>query len=228
MQEGMLVRVEDVVKRYQEFCLDHITFSLKQGTITGLVGKNGAGKSTMLKIIRGLIRPDRGYVDIANQERPVGYLGMEKQIYTEQKLKQIARFVGQAWGKQWDWKRYTYYCKEMFQLDENKKIKQLSTGMAVKFLLALELAKKPSLLLLDEPTSGLDPLARKEVLKILQKLAREENVTILFSTHMIEDLQKIADRVLYIVDGRMTEGSTDQVDLMLKGEEDVSVDKKRL
>lgn len=116
-------------------------------------------------------------------------------------MKQISQFVRKVYGKRWNNKKYEYYLKEVFKVDERKKMKELSTGMRVKYFLALELARQPKLLLLDEPTSGLDPIIREEVLQILENLCKTEKVTILFSSHITEDIEKIGERVIYIDNG---------------------------
>ena len=202
-----VIEVKNLIKKYDGFCLKNISFALKKGTITGFIGKNGAGKSTTLKAIMGLIQLDSGEVKLRikriKNSYPIGYLGMEKSIYPEESLEKIAKFVSNAWNEQWDEKEFLKYSIEVFGLNLKRKMKELSTGMVIKFLLAMELAKKPEILLLDEPTSGLDPVIREEILSILRELVNQKGITVLFSTHITEDVMKIADYVIYINAGQI-------------------------
>ncbi len=215
MNRNVLI-VDQVVKRYPGFLLDNVSFELQEGTITGFIGKNGAGKSTTLKMIMKLIKSDSGNIDIQLEKSdgayPIGYLGMDKEIYPDEKLKEIAKFVGKAWKKNWSEEEFHYYAETVFGLDINKKMKELSTGMIVKFLLSIELAKNPQLLLLDEPTSGLDPIVREEILSILKELVDKKKITVLFSSHITEDIVKIADNVIFINRGKVVlQGSKQSV-----------------
>ena len=119
------------------------------------------------------------------------------------KFEILTNFVKDVMKKKFDQEVYYYYFKDVFQLDDDYKMKELSTGMKVKYFLSLELAKNPDLLVLDEPTSGLDPIVRDEVLDILRCVAKEKNTSVLFSSHITEDIEKIADRVIFINNGRI-------------------------
>ena len=206
MDDKVLI-VDKIVKKYPRFLLDNVSFELPDGSITGFIGKNGAGKSTTLKAIMNLIKPDSGNISFGmnkvNNAYPIGYLGMEKGIYPDERLENIAKFVGKSWGKSWNQDNYRYYVETVFGLNTNQRMKELSTGMVVKFLLSVELAKSPRLLLLDEPTSGLDPIVREEILTILKGLVDEKKITVLFSSHITEDIVKIADRVIFINNGKI-------------------------
>lgn len=206
MDDKILI-VDKIVKKYPCFLLDNVSFELPDGSITGFIGKNGAGKSTTLKAIMNLIKPDSGNISFGmnkvNNAYPIGYLGMEKGIYPDERLENIAKFVGKSWGKSWNEDSYRYYVETVFGLNTNQKMKELSTGMVIKFLLSVELAKNPKLLLLDEPTSGLDPIVREEILTILKGLVDEKKITVLFSSHITEDIVKIADRVIFINNGKI-------------------------
>ncbi|MFG6324452.1 MAG: ABC transporter ATP-binding protein [Lachnospiraceae bacterium] len=205
--DNKVLIVDKIVKKYPRFLLDSVSFELPEATITGFIGKNGAGKSTTLKAIMKLIKPDSGNIsfgmDKVNNAYPIGYLGMEKGIYPDERLENIAKFVGKSWGKSWNQDNYRYYVETVFGLNTNQKMKELSTGMVVKFLLSVELAKSPRLLLLDEPTSGLDPIVREEILTILEGLVDKKRITVLFSSHITEDIVKIADRVIFINNGKI-------------------------
>lgn len=205
--DNKVLTVNKIVKKYPRFLLDNVSFELPDGSITGFIGKNGAGKSTTLKAIMNLIKPDSGHISFGmnkvNDAYPIGYLGMEKGIYPDERLENIAKFVGKSWGKSWNQDNYRYYVETVFGLNTNQRMKELSTGMVVKFLLSVELAKSPRLLLLDEPTSGLDPIVREEILTILKGLVDEKRITVLFSSHITEDIVKIADRVIFINNGKI-------------------------
>lgn len=206
INEKILI-VEKIVKKYPNFFLDNISFELPRGSITGFIGKNGAGKSTTLKAILGLIKVDSGNVklnlDMKNNVYPIGYLGMDKGIYPDEKLSHISGFVGRSWGNSWNEKEFRNYAKNIFGLNLDQKMRELSTGMTIKFLISMELAKDPKLLLLDEPTSGLDPIVRDEILAILSNLVSDKGITVLFSSHITEDIVKIADRVIFINNGQI-------------------------
>lgn len=205
-----MIKVYGLKKKYKKFELKDVTFELPKGKITALIGPNGAGKSTILKIVSGLKMADEGKIllegrEILNlsQNFIMGYLSQEQEIYPDIQLKDLTKFIKNTYKRNWDHDKFTKYFDDLFQLDENMKIKELSTGMRVKYFLALELAKQPNILLLDEPTSGLDPMIREEVLEILQRLSEKDNVTILFSSHITEDIEKIGDRVIYLYDGQV-------------------------
>lgn len=205
-----LLRVEDLVKSYPAFELRNVSFSVEAGTITGFIGRNGAGKSTTLKCLEGAVHPDGGTIEYF--EKP--YLGNEDTIkeqvgfelnsadfYRTKRLSLIANVTSKFYAN-WSNDAYARYC-QLFNLDQKKRIMDLSQGMRVKFALALALSHNARLLILDEPTSGLDPASREEVLDILLKLARSENVGVLFSTHITSDLEKCASNILYIDNGNI-------------------------
>ena len=133
----------------------------------------------------------------------LGFMNQDQNVYNEIKIRDLTNFVKDVMKKKFDQEVYHYYFKDVFQLDDDYKMKELSTGMKVKYFLSLELAKNPDLLVLDEPTSGLDPIVRDEVLDILRCVAKEKNTSVLFSSHITEDIEKIADRVVFINNGRI-------------------------
>ncbi len=210
MEEALIVRYLN--KNYPSFSLKDVTFSLKKGTITGFVGRNGAGKTTTLKCIYNLVKRDSGAIlyedkDVLNIEKEfkenVGLVFGESSYYQTKKIKQITSITSSFYPN-WDQKVYEEYLK-LFNLDENKTIKELSSGMKVKFSLALALSHGAKLLLLDEPTSGLDPVSRDELLDIFEEIVSDGEHTILFSTHVISDLEKCADEIIYIKNGEIVE-----------------------
>ena len=205
-----LLRVAGLSKRYPGFELNDVSFYIDAGTITGFIGRNGAGKSTTLKSLEGAVHPDGGVIEyfgkpFAGNERSAklqtGFGLGEADYYRTKRLSTIAK-VTQGFYPNWDATAYAEYCR-LFDLDQGKRIMDLSQGMRVKFTLALALSHRSKLLVLDEPTSGLDPASREEVLDILLGLAREHGVGVLFSTHITSDLDKCADRIIYLRDGRV-------------------------
>ena len=211
-----LLSVKDLCKSYPSFALDHVSFALEEGMIMGFIGRNGAGKTTTLKSMMRLVHPDGGEVrmfglDFAAHEleckRQVGFVLGGVDYYPGKRLRDIADVTGRFYSG-WDGAAYRAYL-ERFGLDENKRVKELSAGMRVKFNLALALSHQARMLLLDEPTSGLDPVSRDELLGIFLDLAADEGHGILFSTHIISDLEKCADTITYIQNGRIL-SSTDR------------------
>ena len=205
-----MIEVRNLNKTYKSFKLGNASFDLESGKITGLIGVNGAGKSTILRILIGLVKSESGEISIdgnkvlnLGEKLRVGFVSQELNIYSDQKMSAISAFVKDIYRKQWNDDLFRHYMNDVFALKDDLKIKELSTGMRVKFFLAMELAKKPECLLLDEVTSGLDPMIRDEVLDILQGIAQEDNIPVLMSSHITEDLEKIADKIIYIDSGRI-------------------------
>lgn len=205
-----LLRVSGLTKRYPGFTLEDVSFSIQAGTITGFIGRNGAGKSTTLKCLEGAVHPDAGVIEyfgkpFASNESAAklltGFELGEADYYRTKKLSLIAK-VTKRFYPNWDEAAYQHYCR-LFDLDQNKRIMDLSQGMRVKFTLALALSHNSKLLILDEPTSGLDPASREEVLDILLSLAQRNNVGILFSTHITSDLDKCANNIIYLREGHI-------------------------
>ena len=190
--------------------LEDVSFSLAPKRIMGLIGKNGAGKSTTLKPILNMVSPESGSVKIFQKDfsqyekeckQRIGVVFGGIDFYPLKKLSDIAA-VTQKFYKNWDQEQYQKYIKR-FALEESKKFKELSNGMKVKYLLALALSHHAELLILDEPTSGLDPISREELLHIFRQIVKNENCAILFSTHITSDLDKCADDITYIQNGRV-------------------------
>ncbi len=206
---GTLV-AQNLCKSYPEFKLDNVSFEIKPGRIMGFIGRNGAGKTTTLKIIYGLVKQDSGDVYFDNKKiveanasfkNQVGLLFGGVDFYPGQKAKNITE-VTKRFYQAWDDGLYYKWLK-FFGISEDKKIKELSNGMKVKYGLAVALSHGAKLLLLDEPTSGLDPVSRDEVLDCLRDIADKENAAVLFSTHVISDLEKCADDITYIKEGKI-------------------------
>lgn len=188
------LEVKELKKVYPEFTLDKVSFCVQQGHISGLIGRNGAGKSTTIKGILRLINAE-GRVsafgkDFLKEEMAVkqmiGYVGGGFRYYPMNTLVAIRKAYAPFYPT-WNQSKYEKFLSQ-FELIESKKVKELSEGMKVKFALALALSHGAKLLIMDEPTSGLDPLSREEFCDIILQLVREEGVSVLFSTHITSDL----------------------------------------
>ena len=204
-----VLEVKGLCKTYPAFTLDHVSFHVGRGRICGFIGRNGAGKSTTLGSLTGLVHPDAGEarffgMDLRGSEtavkRKTGFVSSGVNYYPNRKLRTITS-VTRAFYPDWDEAAYERYMK-LFHLDEAKTPAQLSAGMKVKYALALALSHRAELLILDEPTSGLDPVSRDELLDIFMQLS-SEGKSILFSTHITSDLDKCADDIVYIQRGRI-------------------------
>lgn len=206
--------IRNVNKKFQNFQLKDVSFQLEKGYIMGFIGANGAGKTTTIKSILNMIQIDSGEVrifgkNIAEHEielkQEIGYAFGGIDFYTRSKIKTLTSVIKQFYT---NWNEETYYSYlRRFKLDENKKIIELSTGMKVKYSLALALSHGAKLLVLDEPTSGLDPIARDDLLDIFQELIVDGEISILFSTHITSDLEKCADFITFIENGQIISSS---------------------
>jgi ABC-2 type transport system ATP-binding protein len=205
-----LLDVRRLTKRYEGFTLDELSFSLEPGYIMGFIGRNGAGKTTTLKTIMNLVRPDSGAVTVLGQDFRTHELKLKQDIgfmlggfgyYPRTRLSHLTDTYRRFYDH-WDETAYRSYLRQ-FDLDETKKVEQLSSGMKVKYALAVALSHGASLLMLDEPTSGLDPVSRDEVLDIFRSVIEDGTRSILFSTQITSDLDKCADYITYIAKGRL-------------------------
>ena len=203
------LEVKGLTKVYSEFTLDKIGFCVPQGHIVGLIGRNGAGKSTTIKGILRLIAAE-GAVSVFGKnmdedemavKQMIGYVGGGFRYYPMNTLAAIRKAYAPFYPT-WDQGKYERLLAQ-FDLSERKRVKELSEGMKVKFALALALSHGAKLLIMDEPTSGLDPLSREEFCDIVLQLVREEGVSVLFSTHITSDLMRIADDIVYISQGKI-------------------------
>lgn len=205
-----MLEVNGLCKKYSEFELKNVSFSLEPGYIIGFIGRNGAGKTTTLKSILNLISPSAGSVrmfdmDMSSNEiqckQHIGIVLGEFVYYQDKRIKNITKVVKRFYDE-WDDALYRDYIKR-FGLDENKRVKELSAGMKVKYALSLALSHNAKLLILDEPTSGLDPVSRDEIMDIFRKVVETGERSILFSTHITSDLDKCADYIVYIHNGEI-------------------------
>lgn len=206
--------IRNVNKKFQNFQLKDVSFQLEKGYIMGFIGANGAGKTTTIKSILNMIQIDSGEVHILGRDMAEHELGLKQEIgfafggidfYTRSKMKKLTDVIKKFYTN-WDDETYYKYLRR-FKLDENKKIVELSTGMKVKYSLALALSHGAKLLILDEPTSGLDPVARDDLLDIFQELVVDGEISILFSTHITSDLEKCADFITFIENGQIISSS---------------------
>ena len=197
-----LIEINGLCKNFESFQLKNVSFSLEEGYIMGFIGRNGAGKSTTLKTMLNLMKNDGGEVKLCDLSIPkdeleiknqVGYVFGGVDFYPEAKISRITN-VTKSFYHEWDDARYKELC-ERFEIDQNKKFKQLSAGMKVKYSVAVAMSHNPKLLILDEPTSGLDPAARDDLVLLFQEFVEDGAHSILFSAHIISDLEKCADYI---------------------------------
>lgn len=201
--------VQGLCKHYPAFTLEDVSFSLAPGTITGFIGRNGAGKTTTINAILSFVRPDGGEISFFGLPFPendreikgkIGFVSAGMTYYVRKKLKAITAVV-KTFYPDWNDADYDRWMKD-FGLDGEKTPAELSNGMKIKYALALALSHQAELLILDEPTSGLDPVSREELVEVFLKL-RDEGKTIFFSTHITSDLEKCADRILFLQNGKL-------------------------
>ena len=205
-----ILELQDVSKSFKDFSLEDISFTLKPGYIMGLIGSNGAGKSTTIKLILNLMKKDKGSIkvfglDHIQNERDIkqriGFVLDQNYYYEDLTILEMKNIIAPTY-KKWVDTTFNKYLKE-FNLPPKKKIKDLSKGMQMKYSLAIALSHDADLLIMDEPTSGLDPIVRSELLDILSYVIQDESKAILFSTHITSDLDKIADFITFINDGKL-------------------------
>lgn len=203
-----ILDVSGLRKEYGKFALQSLTFHIPRGYIMGLIGPNGSGKTTTIRILMNMINADAGNVSIfgvdpGKEEKMVknriGFVGEEQFFYENKSPEWTGKFVSNFFEK-WDTARFRSLL-DRFGIDRKKKIKNLSRGMKVKLSIAIALSHDPELLILDEPTAGLDPVIRREVLDLLSEFRGDEERSILISSHITDDIMRIADQVAFIVDG---------------------------
>lgn len=205
-----ILKVENLNKNYPTFSLKNVSFNVKPGQIMGFIGRNGAGKTTTLKAIMNLIHYESGHIsafdldmsqnELENKQR-IGFALSELNYYPNKTIRQLKN-VTKRFYKNFDEKKFEEVCK-LFNLNQDKKLEELSSGMKVKYSVAIALSHKAELLILDEPTSGLDPVSRDEILDIFREIVRSGERAILFSTHITSDLDKCASNITYIHDGEI-------------------------
>ncbi len=206
----LAVELSGVSKKYRYFTLEDIHLKLPRGQIMGLIGANGAGKSTTIRVLMGLVHQDSGEVRVLGHRMPaeqvaakwdIGFASEDMRLYDSMTLDWHMSFMRSIYPN-WD-ASYAQLLLKRFGLRAEQKMKGLSHGQRVKASLLLVLARKPQLLVLDEPTTGLDPVARHEILRELTGVMAEEGRSILFSSHNTQDVEQISDQITFIDRGRI-------------------------
>ena len=203
------IKLSHINKSFGDFAIRDLNLTVPSGTICGLVGENGAGKSTTIRLLMGVLRPDSGTasvlgVDVSSPEfrdvkEDVGVVLDEAYFPESLNAVQVGKIMAATY-RRWDQGLYDGYLKR-FDLPEQKQFKDFSRGMRMKLAIAVALSHQPKLLLLDEATAGLDPIVRDEVLDIFNEFTREEDHSILISSHILSDLEKLCDYIAFIHKG---------------------------
>lgn len=204
--------LKNVNKKYEKsnFAIKDISFSVPEGSIVGFIGENGAGKSTTMNCILNVIRRDRGTIEIFGREMTdedidirenIGVVYDSNNFPEHLTAKQLADILGRIYSK-WDDFCFEQFLRR-FGLPESQRIKTYSRGMSMKLAIAVALSHDSKLLILDEATSGLDPIMRDEILDVLLEFVKQENHSILLSSHITSDLEKIADYIVFIHNGEI-------------------------
>ena len=205
------IELSHVTKHFPGFTLQDLSLAVPSGTICGLVGENGAGKSTTIRLLMGGLQPDSGTCTVLGTDAAAPeFLAVKEDIgvvldeaYFPESLNalQVGDVMARTY-RRWDGKQYRNYLTR-FGLPEKKPFKDFSRGMKMKLAIAVALSHSPKLLVLDEATSGLDPIVRDEVLEIFNEFTREEDHSILISSHILSDLEKLCDYIAFLHQGRL-------------------------
>lgn len=205
-----VLEIKNLRKDYKDFCLKDISFSLPEGYIMGLIGPNGAGKTTTIKLIMNLIIKNSGEIKLFGKDHigneveaksKIGFVYDNPNYYDHLNLKQLKGIIAPFY-KTWDENVFQELVKK-FELPLNKALKKFSRGMVMKSAIAIALSHHADFIIMDEPTSGLDPVFRRELLEMLGELMQDERKSILFSTHITSDLERIADYITFIHKGEI-------------------------
>lgn len=227
-----ILEVKNLCKSFKDFKLDNVNFNLKKGYIMGFIGPNGAGKTTTIKLIMNLISKDSGSIRIFGRDNieyenelknRLGFVYDESHLYEELSGYDMKKLISPFYSE-WDDNIFHRYIKD-FSIPMDKKIKEYSRGMKMKYSLAMALSHNADLFILDEPTSGLDPVVRDELLDILYDIIQDENKGVFFSTHITSDLDKIADYITFLNNGKIVLSDTKDniIDnyIIIKGEKNL-------
>lgn len=204
------IEIKNLCKSYTGFKLDNISLNLPEGCIMGLIGENGAGKSTIIKLILNIVKSDGGSVTLLGKDaadnvkllkEDIGVVLDDRGLPSCLNIKQIQKIMKNSF-KNWNQPDFNDYI-DRFALPVDIKIKDFSTGMKMKLNIAVALSHNAKLLILDEATSGLDPVIRNEILNIFEEFTRDEHHTILISSHIVSDLEKICDYIAFLHKGKL-------------------------
>lgn len=204
------IEIKNLSKSYEDFCLNNIILNIPKGSIVGLIGENGAGKSTLISSLLGIIKSSYEELKIFGMDFKTDEIQIKKDIAvifdtTHYDDEFTPKFIGQILSKvysNWDQATYLKYIHQ-FNLPMKKKIKKFSRGMKMKLEFAIAFSHDAKLLILDEATSGLDPIIRDEIISIIREYTEDENHTVLMSSHITSDLDKISDYIAYIHEGEL-------------------------
>lgn len=207
-----MLQVKGLCKSYRVgagYAVEDIDMSIQRGTIHGLIGHNGSGKTTIIKCLSGIFFPDQGEVTMEGQpvynnnqvKERIGYVADTNQMFRSYRIKKLAKFYSQIFPG-FSMEDFASYAK-LFQVNEEKKVSQMSKGEQMRASFVLNMARHPELLILDEPTAGLDAMAKKELLDCLVNAVEQDDMTVLISSHQLSELEKICDTITMIRNGRM-------------------------
>lgn len=201
------IEIKNLKKVYQNFALKDVNFSIPEGYVTGFIGKNGMGKTTTIKSILSLIQYQGEILSIHSDEKTklnnqkIGVIMDDSFLAKDWNMELVNQAMKVGYDK---WEENTYWnFLEKFHIDKKLKVKELSRGMKIKLMLSIALSHNAELLILDEPTSGLDPSMREEFVEVISDYMQDDNHTVLFSTHITQDLEIIADYIVFIDNGEI-------------------------
>ena len=203
------LELKNLTKSFRDFTLEPLTLTLPKGCILGLIGENGAGKSTTIKLILGMLKADAGSITVLEQngtedpaiKEEIGVVLDEPGFPECVTAQEVGKIMGGIY-RNWDSAQYAALLKR-FDLPLRKKYKEFSRGMKMKLAIAVALSHHPKLLILDEATNGLDPVARDEVVELFSEFTRSEENTVLISSHIVSDLEKICDYIAFLHKGKL-------------------------
>lgn len=210
--KGKLLELENVAKSYKNFELTNINFDIEPGEIVGLIGRNGAGKTTIIKLIMNMIDRKNGSINVAGLDNIsdeikvknlIGYVSADNYLLPNAFVNSYVDLFTMAYDE-FEKEKFDDYAQR-WELPLNKQFKAYSEGMKLKAMLAFAISHNPKILILDEPTAGLDPVSREEILELFREFVADGEHSVLFSTHITSDLDKVADKIVFIHEGKVLE-----------------------